>query len=105
MRDWIPERCVGEWACEEATVSTGLPLLTPAAARARGARGLVIGVANVGGVIGERWVPLLVEALEAGLDIVSGLHARLADVPPLAVAAARCELSSAGWTSAQRITS
>jgi uncharacterized NAD-dependent epimerase/dehydratase family protein len=89
LRDWIPERCVGEWACAEATVSTGLPRLGPAAAYARGARGLVIGVANVGGVIGERWVPLLVEALEAGLDIVSGLHARLADVPPLATAAAR----------------
>ncbi len=90
LRDWIPERCVGEWACAEATVSTGLPRLGPAAARARGARGLVIGVANVGGVIGERWVPLLVEALETGLDIVSGLHARLVDVPPLAAAAARC---------------
>lgn len=90
LRDWIPERCVGEWACDEATVSTGLPRLGPAAAHARGARGLVIGVANVGGVIGERWVPLLVEALEAGLDIVSGLHARLADVPQLAAAAARC---------------
>jgi D-glutamate N-acetyltransferase len=90
LRDWIPERCVGEWACAEATVSTGLPRLAPAAARARGARGLVIGVANVGGMIGERWVPLLIEALEGGLDIVSGLHARLADVPGLAAAAERC---------------
>jgi uncharacterized NAD-dependent epimerase/dehydratase family protein len=90
LRDWIPERCIGEWACAEATVSTGLPRLGPAAAYAHGARGLVIGVANVGGVIGERWVPLLVEALEAGLDIVSGLHARLADNPQLAAAAARC---------------
>jgi uncharacterized NAD-dependent epimerase/dehydratase family protein len=90
LRDWIPERCVGEWACAEATVSTGLTRLTPAEARARGARSLVVGVANVGGVIGERWVPLLVEALEAGLDLVSGLHAHLADVPHLAAAAARC---------------
>ena len=89
LRDWIPERCVGEWACAEATVSTGLSRLNPAQARTRGARGLVIGVANVGGIIGERWVPLLVEALEAGLDLVSGLHAKLADVPPLAAAAAR----------------
>jgi uncharacterized NAD-dependent epimerase/dehydratase family protein len=89
LRDWIPERCVGEWACDEATVTTGLPRLGPAEALAHGARGLVIGVANVGGVIGERWIPLLVEALEAGLDIVSGLHARLADVPQLAEAAAR----------------
>ncbi|HVH83182.1 MAG TPA: DUF1611 domain-containing protein, partial [Steroidobacteraceae bacterium] len=81
---------VGEWACAEATVSTGLPRLGPAAAHARGASGLVIGVANFGGVIGEGWVPLLIEALEAGLDLVSGLHARLADVPRLAAAAARC---------------
>jgi uncharacterized NAD-dependent epimerase/dehydratase family protein len=90
LRDWIPERCVGEWGCAEATVSTGLPRLTPKEARARGARGLVIGVANVGGAIGERWVPLLVEALEAGLDLVSGLHAKLCDVPRLAATAARC---------------
>jgi uncharacterized NAD-dependent epimerase/dehydratase family protein len=90
LRDWIPERCAGEWGCPEATVSTGLPRLTPAEARARGARGLVVGVANVGGVIGERWVPRLVEALEAGLDVVSGLHAKLADVPQLRAAAERC---------------
>jgi uncharacterized NAD-dependent epimerase/dehydratase family protein len=89
LRDWIPERCLGEWGCPEATVSTGLPRLAPAAAYARGARGLVIGVANVGGVIAERWVPLLVEALEAGLDIVSGLHAKLVEVPSLQTAALR----------------
>ena len=34
-------------------------------------------------------MPLLVEALEAGLDLVSGLHAKLADVQQLAAAAAR----------------
>ena len=81
--DWVPERCIGEWACEGATVTTGLPRLTPQEAYTRGARGLVIGVANTGGVIGERWVPLLVEALGAGLDLVSGLHAKLRDVPQL----------------------
>jgi uncharacterized NAD-dependent epimerase/dehydratase family protein len=90
LRDWIPERCVGEWGCAEGTVSTGLPRLTPPEARARGACGLVIGVTNMGGIIGERWVPLLVEALEAELDLVSGLHAKLADVPELRAAAERC---------------
>jgi uncharacterized NAD-dependent epimerase/dehydratase family protein len=89
LRDWVPERCIGEWACEEATVTTGLPRLTPQEAYARGARGLVIGVANTGGVIGESWVPLLVEALRAGLDLVSGLHAKLRDVPELSEAAVR----------------
>jgi uncharacterized NAD-dependent epimerase/dehydratase family protein len=89
LRDWVPERCIGEWACAEATVTTGLPRLAPREARARGARSLVIGVANTGGVIGENWVPLLVEALDAGLDIVSGMHARLRDVAALSAAARR----------------
>jgi uncharacterized NAD-dependent epimerase/dehydratase family protein len=89
LRDWAPERCVGEWACPGTTVSTGLPWMTPAQAHAKGARGLVIGVANTGGVIGESWVPLLVEALEAGLDVVSGMHAKLVDLPALNAAAAR----------------
>ena len=87
--DWVPERCIGEWACEGATVTTGLPRLTPQEAYTRGARGLVIGVANTGGVIGESWVPLLVEALGAGLDLVSGLHAKLRDVPQLRDTAVR----------------
>ena len=81
LRDWAPERCLAEWGCDTATVSTGLPRLSPKEARVRGARGLVIGIANTGGVIGESWVPLLVEALESGLDIVSGLHVKLASVP------------------------
>ena len=89
LRDWAPERCVGEWSCVGATVSTGLPRLTPKEARARGALGLVIGVANSGGIIYDSWIGPLVEALEAGLDIVSGMHMRLADSPPLKAAAAR----------------
>ena len=89
LRDWAPERCIGEWSCPGATVSTGLPRLTPKEARARGARGIVIGVANSGGIIYDSWIGPLVEALEAGLDIVSGMHMRLADSPPLKAAAAR----------------
>jgi uncharacterized NAD-dependent epimerase/dehydratase family protein len=89
LRDWVPERCLGEWACEGATVTTGLPWLIPREAYAKGVRGLVIGVANTGGVIGASWVPLLVEALQAGLDLVSGLHAKLRDVPELREAALR----------------
>jgi uncharacterized NAD-dependent epimerase/dehydratase family protein len=49
----------------------------------------VIGVANSGGIIYDSWVPPLVEALEAGLDIVSGMHRKLVDVPQLKTAAAR----------------
>jgi uncharacterized NAD-dependent epimerase/dehydratase family protein len=88
LRDWAADKCVGELACG-ATVSTGLPSLTPAQAVARGARGLVVGVANPGGVIPPLWRASLVEALEAGLDIIAGMHMRLADIPELAQAAQR----------------
>ena len=89
LRDWAPEKCVGEFGLPSATVSTGLEMLTPWEAHARGARSLVIGVANSGGFIADDWVPALVEALEAGLDIVSGMHARLAEVAALRSAADR----------------
>ena len=89
LRDWARERCIGELSCGGGTVTTGLPRLTPAEARARGARALVIGVANEGGRILESWIPSLVSALEAGLDIVSGMHVRLEDTPGLKSAAER----------------
>ena len=89
LRDWAPDRCVGEFALPSATVTTGLPALSPAEARSRGAQSLVIGVANSGGFIPDGWISALVEALEAGLHIVSGMHARLRDIPALRDAAAR----------------
>jgi uncharacterized NAD-dependent epimerase/dehydratase family protein len=63
--------------------------MRPAEARMRGAQAMVIGAAPVGGAITGAWVPSLVEALEAGLDLISGMHTRLADTPQLAQAAAR----------------
>jgi uncharacterized NAD-dependent epimerase/dehydratase family protein len=89
LRDWVPQRCLGECALSGVTVTTGLPRLTPREARERGARSLVIGVACEGGVIAPAWIPLLLEAIEAGLDLVSGMHTRLEEVPQLAAAAQR----------------
>src|SRR5579871_4265703 len=76
LRDWAGEDCVGQFACAADAVDLGLPRLTPAEARIRGARALVIGVANTGGYIAEGWIPSLLQALDAGLDLVSGLHAK-----------------------------
>ena len=81
LRDWAPDLCVGEFALPESTVTAGLPRLTPREAIARGARSIAIGVANSGGVIQDSWIPALVSAIEAGLDVISGMHARLEDTP------------------------
>lgn len=89
LRDWAGDKCVAEYALPTATVSTGLPVMTPSAAAAAGARAMVIGVANQGGVVPETWLPALLEAIEAGLALVAGMHVRLADLPEVAAAAAR----------------
>jgi len=89
LRDWAPERCVGEWTLPGCTVTTGLVRLPPAEAVSRGARALLIGVANAGGVIPAAWLDALHAALRAGLDIVSGMHARLGDLPGIGEAARR----------------
>jgi uncharacterized NAD-dependent epimerase/dehydratase family protein len=89
LRDWAGERVLGEFACAPEAVTLGLPKLTPAEARAKGARAMVIGIANSGGYIDERWMPSLLDALEAGLDLISGMHTKLAQTPALKAAAER----------------
>jgi uncharacterized NAD-dependent epimerase/dehydratase family protein len=89
LADWARERCIGEWSCGDTHVTTGLPRVSPRQAREKGARSLVIGVANYGGVIQENWMPTLLEALEAGLDLIGGMHAKLHDIEPLRTQAAR----------------
>ena len=83
LRDWAGDRCLGEHALPGAIVTTGLPRITPVEAAKAGARSMVIGVANPGGVIPESWMPELLTAIEAGLDLVAGMHARLSDIPAL----------------------
>jgi len=87
LRDWAGDHCVGEYALPGARVTLGLPRLDPRAAADRGARSMVIGVANAGGHIPPAWFGALLEALEAGLDLVSGMHVRLSSLPGLQSAA------------------
>lgn len=88
LRDWCRDDVVGEWTLPECSVSLGLPRLSPPEAVQAGARSCVIGVASVGGRIPAAWVPSLVEAASAGLDIVSGMHTRLTAIPEIVAAAA-----------------
>ncbi|MDB5721760.1 MAG: nuclear protein [Alphaproteobacteria bacterium] len=89
LRDWAGDKCVGECASDEAAVTTGLPRMSPAEGAALGARSLIVAVANSGGYIPQSWIATLIEALEAGLDIVAGMHSRLSEIDELADAARR----------------
>jgi uncharacterized NAD-dependent epimerase/dehydratase family protein len=90
VRQWRPEACVAQWSLPGGTVDIGLPRLTPAEAVAQGARSMLIGIAPVGGRISPQWIAPICEAIEAGLDIVSGMHTRLGSVDAISETAARC---------------
>ncbi|KAA8608677.1 EBNA-1 nuclear protein [Salipiger aestuarii] len=87
IKDWRPENCVGQLRLEGCKADMKLPDMTLAEARAAGARTLVIGVANRGGMISQTWKKVLVEALEEGFDLASGLHNLLRDEEDLAAVA------------------
>ena len=87
---WRPTWCTGQFSLPGCAADLGLDEITPAEAAARGARTLVVGVALSGGAMPEHWTDALVGAIEAGLDIASGLHSRLDDFPAIAGAAERC---------------
>src|SRR3569833_2439783 len=54
-----------------------------------GAKTVIVGVANRGGVLSPDWVDMLAGALELGMDLASGLHQRLSDHPKLVETAKR----------------
>ena len=87
--DWRRDRCLGQLRLPACVANLGLPDMTIAEAAARGAKTLVIGVVNPGGVLPAHWAPVLVEALQRGLDVASGLHTRLGDVEAVRAAAER----------------
>lgn len=87
--DWRPEWCVGQFRLAGCKADTGLPDLTIKEAAAKGARTMVVGVANAGGVLPEHWITEIVAALDAGLDVATGLHKRLSSIPAIAEAAQR----------------
>ena len=89
IADWQRASCLGQLRLPACKSDLGLPDLTVHEAAGRGARTLVVGVVNAGGVLPESWVETLAAALEAGLDVASGLHTRLTSFPRLVEAAER----------------
>ena len=87
IKDWRPENAVGQFRMAGCKADLGLADMTLTQARAAGAKTLVVGVANRGGVISRAWKKVLVTALEEGFDLASGLHNLLRDEPDLVAVA------------------
>jgi uncharacterized NAD-dependent epimerase/dehydratase family protein len=88
IKDWRPENAVGQLRMEGCKADLGLIDMALEQAKQAGAKTLVIGVANRGGVISAAWKTVLLSALAAGFDIASGLHNLLRDEQDLVAAAA-----------------
>ena len=91
---WRPEECVGQLRLEGCVPKLPIDEIDLEEGRRRGARTLLIGVANRGGIIAENWVSVLVRALELGYDLCNGLHTRLASIERIREAAQR----SGSWS-------
>ncbi|MEI4233116.1 N-acetyltransferase DgcN [Roseovarius sp. D22-M7] len=83
IRDWRPDNAVGQFRLPGCGADLGLTDMTLAEAKAAGAKTMVIGVANRGGVISNAWKKVLVTAMEEGFDLAAGLHNLLRDEPDL----------------------
>jgi len=86
---WRPEVCLGQLRLPGCKADLRLPDMTVDEAASAGVKTMIVGTTNRGGVLGEGWEGLLLHAMELGMDLASGLHHRLADIPALRDAAAR----------------
>lgn len=84
MAAFRPADCIGEFRHDDCPLTLGLPRLGMEEAAAAGARTLILGIAGAGGQLGAGLVADAAAALEAGLNVASGLHHRLRDQPRLA---------------------
>ncbi len=87
--DWRADWCIGQIRLPNCGADLGIPDMSIPEAAAKGARTLIVGVANAGGVLPAHWSAPIVAAMEAGFDIASGLHMKLGDNPDIAAAAER----------------
>ncbi|MXY53943.1 MAG: DUF1611 domain-containing protein [Gammaproteobacteria bacterium] len=86
--DWRRERVAGQMRLTGCGADLGVPELGIGEACRLGAKTFVIGAVNPGGTLPDAWVASIVAALEAGMDVASGMHARLGAVEAIATAAA-----------------
>src|SRR3954452_357351 len=78
----------GKTAGELLGVGGAIPVVATLG-EARGANTLLIGIAPSGGKLPPAWRRILLEAIDRGMNLVSGLHDFLSNDPELSVAAAK----------------
>lgn len=86
---WRPDWCVGQHRHPDCRFTLDLAEMDFAEARAAGADTMVVGNANAGGVMSPETVTDIVAALDAGLNVVAGLHQKLRDNAEIVAAARR----------------
>ena len=74
---WRPEWCIGQVRFANANAKLDLPEMTIKEAVEKGAKTFVIGVVNAGGVMPDSWREVILDAINSGMDIASGMHSRL----------------------------
>ena len=87
--DWRPDWCIGQLKLAGCAADLGIQDITIGEAVAGGAKTMVVGIVNSGGFLPDHWISVIVEALDAGMDIASGLHIRLGNIPAIKAAAER----------------
>ncbi len=85
--DWRPEWCLGQLRLEGCGADVGIKDMSIEEAVKAGVKTMVVGIVNAGGQFPDHWVKSIISALEAGLDVATGLHIRLHDLPGVAQAA------------------
>ncbi|MGH8184103.1 MAG: N-acetyltransferase DgcN [Rhodanobacteraceae bacterium] len=86
---WRPEWCIAQHRHPDCRFTLGLPEMGFAQARAAGADTMVVGTANAGGVMAAETVADVIAALDAGLNVIAGLHQKLRDNADIIAAAER----------------
>jgi uncharacterized NAD-dependent epimerase/dehydratase family protein len=91
---WRPDWCAGQVRLEGCKADLGLPDMSVTEASAAGVKTLIVGVTNQGGYFADSWVDTIHSAIDHGMDIASGMHAKLDAVPGLTekAVAAGCQL-------------
>lgn len=88
VKVWRPEKCRGQFRLPGCNADLNLPDMNMKEAADAGVRTIILGVANRGGKMPDAWVDTLVEGLELGMDIASGLHVKVSAIERIKDAAA-----------------